>query len=187
MIDLFISILKSQIAQALIIAAILGIFARILTPKGKLVWGVSHQHHYRMPKFGESGTFPVVTQQIWFQNLGRLSIDNIEIVLNWRPQHFEIWDPRHYEQAQTPDGRFVIKIPSLNKTEAFTVSMIDTINDLPAVINVRWNGGLGKMVRMGPQRVFPIWFNYLILILLFISIFSIIFFSLQLSIRIFTE
>lgn len=185
MIDFATNIIKSQTAQALIIAAVIGIFARIFTPKGKLVWGVSHQHHYRMPRLGESGTFPVVTQQIWFQNLGRLSIENVEIVLNWKPQHFEIWDPRSYEQALTPDGRFVIKIPSLNRTEAFTVSMIDTINDLPAVINVRWNGGLGRMVRMGPQRVFPLWFNYLILALLFISLVSIIFFSLQLAIRIF--
>ncbi len=185
MIDLLTNILKSQIAQALIIAAIIGLFARIFTPKGKLVWGVSHQHHYRMPKFGESGTFPVVTQQIWFQNLGRLSIEDIEIVLNWKPQHFEIWDPRNWEQAQTPDGRFVIKIPSLNKTEFFTISMIDTINDLPGVINVRWKGGLGKIVKMGPQRVFPIWFNYFVLLLLFISLVSIMFFILQIALSIF--
>ncbi|MFT4002885.1 MAG: hypothetical protein QM684_21840 [Rhizobium sp.] len=120
-----------------------------------------------------------MTQQIWFQNTGRSSIQDIEIVLNWKPQHFEIWDPRQWDKAVLPDGRFVIKIPSLYRNEFFTISMIDTINDLPAVLNVRWLGGRGKSVTMGPQRIFPLWFNLTLLAFLFSGVVSILYLLLQ--------
>ncbi|WP_312946328.1 hypothetical protein [Agrobacterium sp.] len=180
MIDFVVAFASSSVGQALIIAAITAMAARLFTPKGKLIWGVSHQHRYRMPNLEKGDTFPVVTQQIWFQNTGRSAIQSIEIILNWKPQHFEIWDPRNWDGDYTPDKRFVLKIPSLNRGESFTVSMIDTINDLPMVVGVRWHGGTGKNVEMGPQRIFPTWVNVVVAILLFAGTISILYFTLQL-------
>lgn len=179
MIELFHDFIQSGVGQALTIAAVTAIVARMFTPKGKLIWAVSHQHHYRMPSLGDGTTFPVVTQQIWFQNTGTSSIQDIEIVLNWKPQHFEIWDPRQWDKDSLPDGRFVLKVPSLYSQEFFTLSMIDTINELPIVLNVRWLGGRGKKVSMGPQRLFPMWFNWTALALIFAGIVSILYIALQ--------
>ncbi len=179
MIELLKSVVTSSIGQALIIAAVTAIVARLFTPKGKLIWGVSHQHHYRMPNLSNGETFPVVTQQVWFQNTGRSPIQDIEIVLNWKPQHFEIWDPRQWRFEFLPDNRYVIKIPSLNKSESFAVSMIDTINELPGVLSVRWYGGVGKKVDMGPQRIFPTSVNVALAAVLFIGIISIFYVILQ--------
>ncbi|KAB0459930.1 MULTISPECIES: hypothetical protein [Agrobacterium] len=179
MIELVKSFVSSGVGQALIIALITAIVARIFTPKGKLIWGVSHQHHYRMPNLSNGETFPVVTQQVWFQNTGRSPIQEIEVVLNWKPQHFEIWDPRHWGADFLPDRRFVIKIPSLNSREIFTVSMIDTVNELPAVLSVRWLGGIGKQVEMVPQRQFSTAFNVTVLTILFAGTISIFYFLLQ--------
>lgn len=186
MIEIIKDILQSGAGQALIIAAITGIVAQVLSPRGKLVWAVSHQHHYRMPRLDASGHFPVVTQQVWFQNTGRSTIGDIEIVLNWKPQHFEIWDPREYNNVTLEDGRYILKFPSLNPQEFFTLSMIDTLNDIPAVLNVRWSGGRGVLVAMGPQRIFPRAFELTIVSLLFIGIVSILYFALQFIIHIST-
>lgn len=183
LLDFFRQIYLSPIGQAIIIAVVTAVIAKILAPRGSLLWAVSHQHFYKMPNIGGDGTFPVVTQQVWFQNTGRLPIEGVEIVLNWKPQHFEIWDPRDWEGGVLPDGRYVIRIKSLNPTEYFTVSMIDTINDLPRIISVRWRGGVGKNVQMGPQRIFPKHINLMILFIMFVGIVSILFIILRLLIN----
>lgn len=153
----FSQILDSGFWQAILLAVLTGIGGRLLVARGKLIWSVSHQHYYSLPRLDEDGSFPVRTQQIWFQNVGRASIEDIEIILNWRPQHFEIWNPRQHTLSLLPDGRLVISIPNLSGYEAFTLSIIDTFRDLPVVLNVRWKSGLGKQINMFPQRAWPQW------------------------------
>ncbi|WP_327437177.1 hypothetical protein, partial [Sinorhizobium meliloti] len=179
MLELVDQFIQSGIGQALIIAAITAAAGRFFTPRGKVIWAVSHQHHYRMPNLNDGGFFPVVTQQVWFQNVGRSAIQDIEIVLNWKPQHFEIWDPRKWDGEPLSDGRWVIRVPSLNAKEFFTVSMIDTVTDLPAVLNVRCLGGAATNVRMGPQRVFPMWFNVGVAVFMFIGVVATLYWLLQ--------
>ncbi|MEQ1405632.1 hypothetical protein ABK249_11875 [Neorhizobium sp. Rsf11] len=150
-------LVTSNVGQALLIAALTALAGNYLRPKGKLVWSVSHQHYYNVPRIGADGAFPVRTQQIWIQNLGRKAIEDIEIVLNWKPQHYEVWDPRHYTPGTLPDGRHSIRFPNLSSQEYFTISILDTFNELPIVLAVRWKEGLGKEIRMGPNQVHPRW------------------------------
>lgn len=186
MVELLLQFVQSGVGQALIIAAITALAGRMFSPRGKVIWAVSHQHHYRMPNLETGGTFPVVTQQVWFQNVGRSPIQELEIVLNWKPQHFEIWDPRKWDGEHLTDGRWVIRVPSLNAKEFFSLSMIDTINDLPAVLNVRCLGGIGKNVRMGPQRLFPTWVNLSLATFMFVGVVATLYWILQLVIAAFS-
>lgn len=179
MFELLSQAVQSGIGQALIIAVLTALVTRFFTPRGKVIWAVSHQHHYRVPNLNNGGFFPVVTQQVWFQNVGRSPIQELEIVLNWKPQHFEIWDPRKWDGEHLSDGRWVIRVPSLNAREFFTLSMIDTINDLPAVLNVRCMGGVSTNVQMGPQRLFPMWFNVMAASFMFIGIVASLYWLLQ--------
>jgi hypothetical protein len=41
---------------------------------------------------------------IWAQNTGRGLITNIEVVLNYPPQHYEIWPQREYQVETNPMG-----------------------------------------------------------------------------------
>ncbi len=72
---------SNGLLQAVIIAIISAVIARLVTPKGRLVWSTSHQHYYSMRSL-EGGSFPVRTQQLWFQNVGRAPIEDVELVLN---------------------------------------------------------------------------------------------------------
>ncbi|MBY5884547.1 hypothetical protein ELI54_30035 (plasmid) [Rhizobium ruizarguesonis] len=173
-------VLSSNIAQALIIAALTAIAGNYMRPKGKLVWSVSHQHYYSIPNVAEKGgTFPVRTQQIWVQNLGRSSIEDIEIVLNWKPQHYEVWDPRHYAPGTLPDGRHTLRFPNLSSREFFRISILDTINDLPMVMSVRWKDGLGRQIVMTPQEIHPNWKLIFVGLVMLIGATAIIFGALQ--------
>lgn len=169
MIEVLSDFVRSNFGQAALLAVVTALVGRWLTARGRLVWAVSHQHWYRMPRLDQDGTFPVITQQIWFQNVGRAAIDAVEIVLNWRPQHFEIWSPRQFETSTLADGRFVLQIPSLAGQEHFTISMIDTVRELPAVINVRSKAGVARELPMAPQRIWPTWFLVLGWVVLFVG------------------
>jgi hypothetical protein len=154
-------ILSSNVGQALIIAALTALVGHYLRPKGKLVWSVSHQHHYSVPNVAEKGgAFPVRTQQIWVQNVGRKAIEDVEIVLNWKPQHYEIWNPRHFTPGTLPDGRHSLRFPNLSSYEFFRLSLLDTFTDLPVVVAIRWKDGLGEEILMSPQQNHPQWKLY---------------------------
>ena len=173
------TVLDSGFWQAIILALVTALITRAFAVRGKLVWSVSHQHVYVMPRLDDHGSFPVQTQQIWFRNSGRQSIEALEIVLNWRPQHFEIWTPRQFEAASLPDGRLVISLPYLSGQEGFTLSMIDTFRDLSIVLNVRWKGGIGTNIPMAPQRIWPMWFNRLAALILLAGLTAILYVILQ--------
>lgn len=173
----------SSFGQAIALAIATAIIGRLVTARSKLVWAVSHQHWYRMPRLDEDGSFPVITQQVWFQNTGRLPDEDIEIVLNWKPQHFEVWQPRDYGSGTLPDGRFALKVPYLAGGEVMTLSMIDTIREMPVIVSVRSKAGLGKMVAMSPQRVWSNWIIYPALLLLIVGITTLLYFALQLGVR----
>jgi hypothetical protein len=177
--DLISSIVQSQLFHALMVALVTALIGRALTAPGRVVWAVSHQHYYRVPMVAEDGTFPIVTQQVWFQNVGRAPVHGVEIVLNWNPQHFEIWSPRKFSQSVLPDGRLVVSIPSLAGYEIFTLSMIDTFRDLPIVLNVRSEQGLGKQVPMMPQRIWPTWFLAILGAALLIGVTTVAYLALQ--------
>jgi hypothetical protein len=97
----------------------------------------------------------VRTRQIWIQNVGRASINKVEVVLNYPPQHYEIWPQRQYNSVTNPVGNLIILVESLAATEYFTISMLDGTKDLPNVTNVRCTEGTAKHVPMGPQRILP--------------------------------
>jgi hypothetical protein len=179
MVELLRSFVTSNFGQAILIAFVTGIATRLLTARGKLVWSVSHQHFYSVPRIDPNGAFPVRTQQIWIQNVGRASIEQLEIVLNWKPQHLEVWVPRKYEEAILPDERLVLQFPTLAGGESFTISMIDTFRELPIVCNARWKAGLGRHIAMGPQQLWPSAVRYLVLALLLIGITTILYIILQ--------
>lgn len=185
MLELIKIVIFNPIAQAVAIFLLTAWLKNRLEPKGRLVWSVSHQHYYRIPRLDADGSFSVRTQQIWFQNLGRKPIDDIEIVFNWKPQHLEVWDPRQYNILSTPDGRHVLSLPNLSAKEFFTVSIIDTFGEIPEVISVRWKGGIGKSIQMAPTQVLPKFVLLILWLLIMIGFSAVVFTMLRLAIHLY--
>ena len=165
----------SSFGQAVGIAIATAIIGRFVTARSKLVWAVSHQHLYQMPRLDDDGSFPVTTQQVWLQNTGRVPAEDVEVVLNWKPQHLEVWEPRNYVSANLPDGRFALVFPYITGGEVVILSMIDTIREIPAIISIRSKSGLGTMVAMAPQRVWSNWIIYPTLIVTMMGFTSVVY------------
>jgi len=159
---------------AVFIAAILSalgwIGVRTYTGRSKIAWAFSHQHAFNLQNL----TPPVLayTNEIWVQNVGRVVAEEVEIILGAKPQHYDVWPQRHFSELFNPDGSLVIKLDHLNSREHVTISMFQTATQPPMLTNVRWKGGVGKRVPMGPRQIFPRWFSLFLQCLILLGFFS---------------
>lgn len=165
---------KHDVVQALFIAGVIALASAVFGSRGRLIWAVSHGHNYKIED-AESDQHWVSTRQLWVQNSGRKIVNQIEIVLNFRPQNFNVWPPRDFEQSDIPDGRFALKFDGLAKGEYFTISMLVVNSEIPNVANVRWSNGIATEVPMGPQQIFPTWVTRLAQGLTLLGLFTLIY------------
>jgi hypothetical protein len=168
---------SSDEVLAVVIAALLSLLSwivlRILTPRARIAWGISHQHAFLLQNL-QSQTI-VYTREIWIQNIGRARAEGLEVILNAAPNHFDVWPQRHFAQLTNPNGNLIIKFDDLNRREHVTISMFQPMIQLPLVTNVRWSGGQGMQLPMAPQRVWPNWFIRVLFALLILGAFTILY------------
>jgi hypothetical protein len=95
-------LLDSNEVLAVVVAAVLSLIGwaavRIFLPRGRVAWGVSHQHAFLLQNL-QPPTL-VYTKEIWIQNVGRAPVENVEIVFAATPTHFDIWPQRNFSSAQ---------------------------------------------------------------------------------------
>jgi hypothetical protein len=156
--DLVSQILASRLVQTLALTFITVAAAQLALAHGKLRWSLRHLHWYKLPGAAANGdALDVVTQELWFQNTGRAPVEDVEIVFNWKPQHYELWGPRAHSEALLADSRFILRLPSLAAKEFVALSLLDT-RELPAVVNVRSKNSNARQLPIIPVRQFPQWF-----------------------------
>jgi hypothetical protein len=162
------------------LSIVIAIIGRIVTPRGRVKWAVTHQYTFltranppqppptQQPAPPATGTqvvpaataqlaqpLLVFTRTIWVQNVGRAAVDDVEIIFSNRPHHFEVWPQRLYREDNNPAGNLAIRLNGLNPREWVTITMLNVAVQLPLVTNVRWKGGVATEAPMAPQQVFP--------------------------------
>jgi hypothetical protein len=168
--------------KAVVLTAIIGIVIdivrRVFTPRGRLVWGVSHQEHFILP--GQPNQTNVRTRQIIVENSGREVAEDVEVTLNFAPQHWHAFPPLLRIAPPSEDRFLRLTTAMLNKGERFVLSVFDSRIELPLIMAVRWKGGVAKHVRLGPRQIFPRWFERVIVVVLCVGALTIIFLVLRL-------
>lgn len=149
---------------SLIVPVITALIGWLLRAKAKVVWSVHNLRAFTATEnvADESGqTRPVHNivhaASVFLRNGGRASATSIEIVFNWKPRHLSLWPQRDYTEATNPDGRYIIKLPSLGPSEFFGIDVLTVNADMPAVLEVRSAEGRGKRIEMTPQQIHPKW------------------------------
>jgi hypothetical protein len=173
-------VISSKFAQTILLTLFTALVAQMALARGKLRWSLRHHHWYKLPGAAANNSdINIVTQDLWFHNIGRAAVEDIEIVFNWKPEHYEIWNPREHNNLTLPDGRFIVKIPTLTAKEFFSISLLDT-KELPRVVNVRSKNSGAKEIPMIPMRLFPMWFNLGAMGMMFVGLGATIYFVLGL-------
>lgn len=145
---------------ALVIALVVAIFTRAIQPRAKLIHSVRHQFHYLLqePIRDHEGQVVSPTQNVKIMsmstfNAGRSTATKVELVFNWKPQFFNVWPLRHYEEREHSDRRFSIVLESLAPKESFGVELLAVNREIPGLCNVRSEQCESVEKEMKPQIV----------------------------------
>jgi hypothetical protein len=159
-----------------ITVAIVGYFLR---PRAKMVWSVLHNFVMITTEqwTDENGnaqprTAKIVTTSVHVENFGRDAATGVEIVLNWRPPHFNTWPQRHYEAGTNPEGRYVLKFGGFAPKEWLRIELLSISADNPEIVAVRFNEGLSSRIETRPQKLEPRWKMWLVIYLMLAGIFG---------------
>ena len=168
---------EPNILAALITFALEIIRRNFVQPKASIIWGATHGFTFLLPS--NQSTEPhtpklnsIQTGGVLVRNNGRAPARNVEFYFNYKPEHYQIWPIIQHTTDETPDGRFVIKIDFLKEKEFFNIELIQGNSNLPEILSVRALEGVCSNVPMGPQQIFPAWFNYTALLLFVIGIYQ---------------
>jgi hypothetical protein len=162
------------------IVSVIGFFVRwLITPRSRVAWGVPHQFAFTLPNAGGPGTL-VRTREVWVQNIGSATANNITICLNHGTQHIEVWPPGEHEKTATDDGRILIKIPRIVRRDFLRVMLFDARNiELPDVLYIKWDDGEAKQRSMGPSQLLPRWAIECLRVLVVIGAIATVYFCLR--------
>lgn len=164
---------------ALLVPVITGIINWLFRSSVRLIYSTPHGFTFlvQQPLIDPQGTVIKQTQTVhtrsyFFQNGGRGTAHHVEIVFNWKPPFMNIWPSRHYEEKTEVDSRYVLFFDSLAPRENFGLELLSINQDLPDLITVRCDEGMGRKVTMYPQQVLANWIIVTLRALLFVGFVS---------------
>lgn len=100
-----------------------------------------------------SPTQTVHTNSFIVRNSGRETSTNIEMVFNWKPMCLNVWPPRHFQEHQEPDNRYVLVFDSLSPGEVLGCEVLSVNLELPNLVTVRSDQCVAQFINMYPQPV----------------------------------
>jgi hypothetical protein len=165
---------------------LLGEFVRrVLAARAKVKWGLTHaffflipyQHPPQPPEALPPAPMPDLKVQVTtlvLQNVGRASAENIEIHLNYRPTHFEVWPTFDFSVSAGANGRFFIKLANLGDRERATIELMQIGAEVPRVIRVRTPIGEANQVPLDYNEVLPKWAQFVLFGIVLLGAFTIV-------------
>ncbi|MBP7136372.1 MAG: hypothetical protein KBA57_08440 [Sphingomonadaceae bacterium] len=142
---------------------------RVFRLRPKLIYSVRHSSNYVVdqPLLDDQGKVIqhqqlVRTASIVAQNTGLQAGKNVEFTFNWKPPIYNVYPGRAFSTYTTEMNRWVLKLDSLAPGEQFAIEILSINQDLPLISAMRCDDASGKLIDMVPQRVFPTWFNVLV-------------------------
>jgi len=134
--------------QTTILSILSAIVAAVFATRPRVIWSETHQSSFRLKPNEENAPVHVRTSEIWIKNTGRAPAKHLEVVLNYRPQHYQIWKPRKCEEKLLDDDRLSLVFETLGPKDEIEISMLDAFVDTPMVVGVRHEAGLAAETKM---------------------------------------
>jgi len=144
---------------------------RVFRLRPKLIYSVRHSTNYVVdhPLLDQDGKIVqqqqiVSTASIVSHNTGLQAAKNVEFTFNWKPPIYNVFPGRAFSTAHTEMNRWVIKLETLAPGENFAIEIMSINQELPLLSAMRSDDATGKLIAMLPQRVYPTWFNSLVVL-----------------------
>lgn len=134
--------------QTIILSLVSAAIATFFVSRPRLVWSKTHQNSFRLKSEKDERPLYINTSEIWVKNLGRSQARQVEVVLNFRPQHYQVWTPRKCKEEVLADDRLSLTFDTLGPNDELEISMLDSFADTPNVLEVRHEAGLANEEKM---------------------------------------
>ena len=125
----------------------------------------------------QSGIISVYVADYTIMNVGRLAAKNVEVVFNYAPGHYDRYPHLPVRERTLQDGRYILTIDMLNPKEQISISLLNVYTELPDLTLVRCEGYGANAVRSVPMRIYPWWLNLGMVALIFVGLFSLLYFA----------
>ena len=149
-----------------VVSFIFALVLRYLEAKSKLVYWAPHFALFRVPlpkgdgQENEVENFPIQTNSVYIQNLGRKTAENVEIIFKTKPDHFMLTPEMLYDTVTQENGTFVVKLESLGAKEYFILQLLSYAT-LPSIDSIRSKDGQAKCVPFHMLQANPKWVQIL--------------------------
>ena len=154
---------------------------RILQPSSKVVWSTTHGFNFHVPVLDPDNPEKYLpnkasyfTQTIFVQNTGKGTAEDVELIFNYKPEHFQIWPITPYKEEIHKDNRFSLRVEHLSPRENFSVELLGT-HELPRLLRIRTQSKEGMEILMSPSQVYSRWIHILVAALMFSGAFLIVY------------
>jgi hypothetical protein len=101
----------------------------------------------------------VQTNTLVVENLGRRAAEDVEIVHQRRPDHFQFAGTVVYTEEERPNGVHIIKIGTVGPKEMVTLNIFAHVNQ-PVLGGVRSKDGPAKNMRTKTIPAWPEWVHF---------------------------
>ncbi len=162
--------------QTLLLSFMSAIIAAIFATRPRVIWSKTHQSSFRLKTNEGEKPLYIYTSEIWIKNSGRAQAKHLEVVLNFKPQHYQVWSPRKCREELLADDRLSLTFETLGPQDEFEIAMLDSFGETPNVIEVRHEAGLARETEMQTTAK-PGTFFLLIIVTLFLAGFVLILFQ----------
>ena len=105
-----------------------------------------------------------------FRNSGRAPASDVEIVLNYKPHHINFFPQRTHEVRISPDGRYILAMPSLAPKEILLMDLLCVGGENPIIVNFRCKEQVAKQIETISQIKYPKYVNYIAATLMFLGV-----------------
>jgi hypothetical protein len=105
--------------------------------------------------------------------MGRAPAKDIEILFNFKPNHYQLWPHQNYTTSDNPEGNHILQIPYPGKGNHFRIEMVSAF-ELPISVVVKDSDGDRKMVDLRMVQQFSPWVYRVLAAFLVLGLFSII-------------
>jgi hypothetical protein len=152
--------------------------SQFLKPKVKIKYWLAHSFMYTIPNnpFNPApnpapalpapagnvvappapANFLLLTQALTIQNFGRESAAWVEIVLNRKPDFFQLHPTLNYTENTAPTGEYTLRVQSLASKEFFTIQFL-CYSHAPQLTLIRSNAGHASPIPWMAVKKYPRW------------------------------
>src|SRR6266481_2806480 len=164
---------------SLCVGAVGAYLSQFLKPKVKIRYWLAHSFMYTIPNNQNNpapapvpalpapagnvaappaapANFLLLTQSVTIQNFGRESAAWVEVVLNRKPDYFQLHPTLNYTENTVATGEYTLRVQSLASKEYFTIQFL-CYTHAPVLTLIRSNAGPASLMPWMTVRKLPRW------------------------------